>query len=217
MKLYQFIILLLPSIVLGKPIGIERFNPPPYPEVPAHPQPEGPLYPPPQDYLYRGYRTEPAPVYTPPMSPDLSSFTACQIPAGTYRFDAYRIAKTENLWLSELVLYLHISHAGIMVMRFRLKPTGGREEQYVVIPYSSNADLVNVCSGVNFSFFFKGINVYGKTLSGNLAGHLTRDGSKNNYHITADGWMERYDASYNSKVTINLTGQQFDFVYPYIK
>ncbi|MBO9492994.1 hypothetical protein J7438_02665 [Thalassotalea sp. G20_0] len=217
MKLYQLIILLLPSIVLGKPIGLERFTPPPYPEVPAHPQPEGPLYPPPQDYLYHGYRTDLAPAYTPPMSPDLSSFTACQIPAGTYRFDAYSIAKTEKLWLSELVLYLHISHAGIMVMRCRLKPRGGREEQYVVIPYSSNADLVNVCSGVNFSFFFKGINVYGKTLNGNLSGHLSRDGSKNNYHITADGWMERYDTSYNSRVTINLTGQQFDFVYPYIK
>ncbi|WP_066014244.1 hypothetical protein [Endozoicomonas atrinae] len=151
------------------------------------------------------------------MYSDSSSITACQIPAGTYRFDAYSISKTEKLWLSKLVLYLHVSNAGMMVMRLKLKPRAGREEQYVVIPYSSNADLVNVCSGANFSFFFKGINVYGKTLTGNLAGHLIRDGSKNNYHITADGWMERYDTSYNSKVTINLTGQQFDFVYPYIK
>ena len=217
MKLHKLIIFLLPSIAFGEPIGFERFNPPPYTDVPAHLHPERPLYPPSHDHSYRGYRSEPVPAYSQPMYADSSPVTACKIPAGTYRFDAYSISKTEKIWLYKLVLYLHVSNSGMMVMRLKLKPRRGREEQFVVIPYSSNADLVNVCSGVNFSFFFKGINVYGKTLTGNLSGHLTNDGSKNNYHITADGWMERYDASYNSKVTINLTGQQFEFVYPYIK
>ncbi|MFK0571688.1 hypothetical protein [Endozoicomonas sp.] len=217
MKFLKVILFLLPSIALGEPIGFEWFNPPPYPDVPAHPHSEPPSYPPSQDYSYRGYRSEPVPAHTQHVYSDASPVTACKIPAGTYRFDAYSISKTEKIWISKLVLYLHVSDSGLMVMRLKLKPRSGREEQYVVVPYGHSADLVNVCSGVNFSFFFKGINVYGKTLTGNLSGYLTTGGSKNSYHLTTDGWMERYDASHSSKVTINLASQQFEYIYPYIK
>lgn len=216
MKFCKFIILLFPSIVFGEPIGFEWFNSPPYPDVPAHPHPEQPLYPPSYDHSYRG-RVESTPTYTPLMYSDPLPVTACKIPAGIYRLDAHSISKTERIWLSESVLYLHFSNSGMMVMRLKLKPRGGREELYVVMPYSSNADLVNVCSGENFSFFFKGVNVHGKTLSGNLSGYLISNDGENNYHIIADGWMERHDSSYNSRVTINLTGLKFVFIYPYTK
>lgn len=221
MKRYIWLFFLFPSIAFGESIGFERFNPPPYPDNPAKLYPELPHYPPPAyDYSYAGYRKEqqPAPPYMPPpVYVDAPPITACKIPAGTYRFDAQDIAVTEKISLSKLILYLHVSNSGIMVMRMKLKPKRGREEHFIVIPYSTNADLANVCSGIYFSFFFNGVNVYGKTLTGNLSGHLGNDNTQKNFHLTADGWMERYDASYSSKVTINMTGQKFDFSYPYLK
>ena len=186
MKLVRTLVFLLPS--LGFAVG---FDSPPYsnlyPPVPAYP---------------------PEPPYPMQLAP--SPLTACQIIAGTYRFNAQDLAKTERISLQALVFYLHVSDAGMMTLRVKLKPKRGREEQYVVMPYSTSADLMNVCSGGDFSFFLRGINVYGKTLSGNLSGRMSAG------KLVVDGWAERYDASYNSKVTVNLAGQGFEFVYPYL-
>lgn len=189
MKLVRTLVFLLPSFGFADYIG---FQSSPYPDL----YPPLPVYPPEQPY---------------PMPSAPSPITACQIFAGTYRFNAYDLAKTERISLKELVFYLHVSNAGMMTMRVKLKPERGREEQYVVMPYSTSLDLMNVCSGSDFSFFFRGINVYGKTLSGDLSGRMS--GGK----LVVNGWAERYDASYNSRVTVNLTGHGFEFVYPYLQ
>ena len=204
MKLVRTLALLLPSF--GFAAG---FNSPPYPgSSPPYPGSSPPypgLYPP-----LPAYPSGPDLVYPPPSVPS-TPVTACTITAGTYRFDAYDLAKTEHISLRELVFYMHVSNVGMITMRAKLKPKRGREEQFVVMPYSTSSDLMNVCSGTDFSFFFRGINVYGKTLSGNFAGRMS--GGK----LVVDGWVERFDAAYNSKVTVNLTGHAFEFVYPYLQ
>ena len=198
MKLVRTLVLLLPSF--GFAVG---FNSPPYPS-------SSPPYP----GIYPGplpaYPSGPDLAYPPPSVPS-PPVTACTITAGTYRLDAYDLAKTEHISLRELVFYMHVSNVGMITMRAKLKPKRGREEQFVVMPYSTSSDLMNVCSGTDFSFFFRGINVYGKTLSGNFAGRMS--GGK----LVVDGWAERFDAAYNSKVTVNLTGHAFEFVYPYLQ
>lgn len=190
MKLVRTLVFLLPSFGVADFAG---FNSPPYPD-----------YYPPFPPINR-----PDLAYPPPSAP--TAITACRIVAGTYRLNAYDVAKTERISLQKLVFYLHVSDAGMMTMRAKLKPKRGREEQFVVMPYSTGSDLMNVCSGTDFSFFFRGINVYGKTLGGNLSGRLS--GGK----LLVDGWVERFDASYNSRVTVNLEGHGFDFVYPYLQ
>ena len=190
MKLVRTLVFLLPSFGVADFAG---FNSPPYPD-----------YYPPLPPINR-----PDLAYPPPSAP--MAITACRIVAGTYRFDAHEVARVERISLQKLVFYLHVSDAGMVVMRARLKPKRGREEQFVVMPYSTGSDLMNVCSGTDFSFFFRGINVYGKTLGGNLSGRLS--GGK----LLVDGWVERFDASYNSRVTVNLEGHGFDFVYPYLQ
>lgn len=218
MKLLKIILILLSSIALGGNIGFEAFNPPPYPTRPAHLHPEPALYPPlPQNNPYSRYPVDPPPAYTTPVHLDSSPITACRIPAGTYRFDAYDLAISENITVSKLVIYLTVNDAGIMAMRLKLKPKRGREEQYLAIPYHRNFDLTNVCNGINFSFPVERISVYGKTLSGHISGHLTTSDGRGNIHLSIDGLLERYDASWNSKVTISLAGQKFEYIYSYVK
>jgi|GEM_PF-4383138 len=191
MKLVRTLVLLLPSFAFADYAG---FNAPPYPNI----YPPLPAYPPAPDLAY------PPPSMLPPI-------TACAITAGTYRLDVQDLARTEHISLREMVFYLHVSNVGMITMRAKLKPKRGREEQFVIMPYSTSSDLMNVCSGTDLSFFFRGINVYGKTLSGNISGRMS--GGK----LVIDGWVERFDAAYSSKVTVNLAGHGFEFVYPYLQ
>ena len=171
-------------------IGFEHFNKPnnlPYPTTdimpkpcdlpyPAH-QPSAPPY--------------PAHVY--------GSITACTLPSGIYAIDVYSKAVTDNYSLYKAKLYLHVNEAGILAFRTAIQPIYGAFETYVVIPYATPSDLQQVCNGDKFFFTFTNVKLENKKLAGHLSGELSGRSS-----IRVEGLIERYDPSYNSRVTISV-------------
>ena len=188
-KILLFFLAHLIGVANASPIGFEGLSPP-YPVVPAHPQPPNHFYP---------------------------SVTSCTIPAGVYRIDMTNRVRVDKISVSKLTLYLHVSNAGLIAFRVKLKPKSGRVEEYLVMPYSSSSDLVNVCDRMSFTFFFNNINVYGKTLSGTLAGYYVGNNRGGEHYIATKGRIERVDSSYGSRVAVELSASNFSFVYPYLR
>lgn len=169
-------------------IGFEHFNPPPYP---------------PQDPM-------PMPMPYPSAPPYPSRINNCSIPAGVYRADVSHRSFGEGLTVSSAKLYIHVNEAGMLVMRFMLKPSFGQHENYLVIPYGIQADLQVICNGNQFSFGFSRIASGKKTLSGNLSGtYYPRQG------IIVEGLMERYDRNWSSTATISLDNMALPLVHNY--
>ncbi|OED41258.1 hypothetical protein ACH42_14400 [Endozoicomonas sp. (ex Bugula neritina AB1)] len=188
MKYFLGIVFFIPAIVFAY-----GFYDLPYPQCDTMPQPQ----PQPQPQYY-------APFLTP-----------CSIPAGTYRFDAKNVATKIGIAIRKLVLKIHVNYGGMMVLTLQLKP-GGREELYVVNPYGQTVDMNNICNGYYFSFWFKDINLYGKTLSGHITGDFF--GSDRTGYLKVRGEVKRVDnSSWQSIVTIGLSNSHMNFVYPYTK
>ena len=155
-------------------------SPPPYPEYDTMPRPQ---------------------MYASPL-------TSCAIPAGTFRLEAKDIAAKKNITIFKLVLKIHINHGGLVTLTFQLRPDG-REELYVVNPYGNTVDLENICTSNHLNFYFHGINLYGKKLSGKISAEFTRN------RLVVRGYVERYDHIHDSVVRIDLNNHYMDFVYPY--
>ncbi|WP_448216659.1 hypothetical protein [Endozoicomonas sp. 2B-B] len=163
-----------------------------------------------------GFEFPPYPNYDtmPPPHVFGHAITPCAIPAGTYRLDAKYLAKVHNIGINKLLLKLHVNPGGLMILTLQLVPDG-REEYFLVNPYGNSADLANLCNGNHFSFWFQNINLYGKTLSGEINGEFTGKGSKS--YLTVRGVVERYDPSWQSKVTIKLSNHRMTLAYPYVE
>ena len=155
---------------------------------------------------YPEYDTMPRPQAYAPL------LTACNIPAGTFRLDAKEIAARKNIIINKLILKLHINHGGLVTLTVQLKPDG-REELYVVNPYGNTVDLANICTASHLNFYFNNINLYGKTLSGQISADFIRTGRTD--YLKVRGYVERYDRLWDSGVKIDLNNHHMTFVYPH--
>ncbi|WP_252176266.1 hypothetical protein [Endozoicomonas sp. 4G] len=124
------------------------------------------------------------------------------------------MARLHNISINKLILKLHVNPGGLMVLTLQLKPNG-REENFLVNPYGNSADLSNLCTGNSFSFWFQNINLHGKKLSGEINGEFIAAGYKD--YLKVRGRVERYDPSWQSRVTITLANHQMKLAYPYVE
>ncbi|WP_257252914.1 MULTISPECIES: hypothetical protein [unclassified Endozoicomonas] len=163
-----------------------------------------------------GFEFPPYPKYDAMPQPHVfgRAITSCAIPAGTYRLDAQYMAKLYNISINKLMLKLHVNPGGLMVLTLQLKPDG-REEYYLVNPYGNSEDLANLCNGYHFSFWFQNINLHGKRLSGEINGEFIAADHKN--YLKVRGIVERYDPSWQSRVTIKLSNHRMSLAYPYVE